>query len=134
MIGLVKKVSKVASLWGPTVRMPGLLGTFSTTTLTKSSRSSSEDTTPLQVGGCSAAIPGAACALLGLCSPPVPELHGLCQCFLLTDLKGPSAPLLIMGWVPPAQAAQSPSVACGTCRNEAPTALGSSAGVSPPSE
>jgi len=50
-------------------------------------------------------------------------------------LKAPQVPTPAVGWVPPpAQAAQSPSMALGTSRDGAPTALGSSAGASLPSE
>jgi len=43
-------------------------------------------------------------------------------------------PLPWAGCPPPAHAAQGPSVVLSTSRDGAPTALGSSAGASPPSE
>jgi len=43
-------------------------------------------------------------------------------------MEGPPSPTPATCWLPPAQAAQGPAVASGTCRDGAPTALGSSAG------
>jgi len=47
-------------------------------------------------------------------------------------MEGPPSPPPATCWLPPAQAAQGPAMASGTCRDGAPTALGSSAGAAPP--
>jgi len=55
-------------------------------------------------------------------------------CLYCKELRSPLQPHPCRGLaVPSAQAAQSPSTASGTSRDGGPTALGSSAGASPPS-